>query len=93
MQQEGGCCVYLAPNVHTWVQCRGAGEERPRAYIKYDEDVPQPSNPAVRQEPAGVPGYARQQGWRCGHLVQKTQYVVLLLLSPTPFMINLVTKI
>lgn len=29
---------------------------------------------------------------RCGFLVQKPQYVVLLLLPPTPFMINLVTK-
>ena len=50
------------------MHCRGAGEERPEAYMKYVEDVPQPGNPAERQEPAGVPRFARQQGWRCVHL-------------------------
>ncbi|MDO8591631.1 MAG: hypothetical protein Q7R60_01735 [bacterium] len=47
--------LFLWPNVHTWMQWWGAGEERPQAYMKYGEDVPQPSNTPVRQEPAGVP--------------------------------------
>ncbi len=70
------------------MQCRGAGEERPQSYMKYDEDVPQPGNPTVRQEPVSATGLATGQGRCCVHLVRKTQYVVVLTKTATLARLN-----
>jgi thiamine biosynthesis lipoprotein len=53
---------YSMPSPSHLDAVQGAGEERPQMYVKYDEDVPEPSNAAMRQEPAGISGFAGKHG-------------------------------